>query len=282
MSCYPGMLVCLNLIFSTIPSSSYPSPSSSLLSLLTPSSNVSFATAGQLMCGTGWQHVTKGKHQALYIHQHPSGVTTTQASSSTRGGWVQMSARTLHLVSSMAASPSPSTPTLMLSPSDTDVVVNDTDNTGIPCHSGIKIMLPSKHYANSVSGTHIQTLLCLIRPQDYLLLTWMENCCDSYLGAFLCMEGQGHNAALGCVLCGSDQASYHCQNCFTGRLLCKFCMLKHHKEDPLHVIEVCQFFQHCRLSNSQSCLIRSGPPCTSAKHPSVQLGHCRNTPCALQ
>jgi len=77
----------------------------------------------------------------------------------------------------------------MLSPSDTDVVVNDTDNTGIPCHSGIKIILPSKCYANSVSGTHIQTLPCLNHPQDYLLLTWMENYRDSYLNAFLCMEG---------------------------------------------------------------------------------------------
>ena len=126
MSRYPGMLVCLNLIFPTIPSSSYPSPSSSLLPQMSPLPLL----ISSCMALDGNTSPRENIGPCTSISIHPLLLLPRQAVPQ-GGRQVQTSARTLHLASSTAASLSPSMPTLMLSPSDTDVVVNNTDDTGI-------------------------------------------------------------------------------------------------------------------------------------------------------
>ena len=102
------------------------------------------------------------------------------------------------------------------------------------------------------------------------------------------MEGWGHNATSGCVLCGRNKASYRCQDCFTGRLLCQLCMLKHHQEDLLHVIKVFHLFQPCLLRNSRDMSYQVWTTThfqktsLSALRLQFQLGHPHNTPCVFQ
>ncbi|KAJ7248279.1 hypothetical protein B0H12DRAFT_985979, partial [Mycena haematopus] len=65
---------------------------------------------------------------------------------------------------------------------------------------------------------------------------------NTFLDALLRREGRGTWWSKGCMGdgCLELRATYQCQDCFGGRLLCSRCVVQRHRDEPLHILEVRQ------------------------------------------
>ncbi|KAL0060976.1 hypothetical protein AAF712_012207 [Marasmius tenuissimus] len=75
--------------------------------------------------------------------------------------------------------------------------------------------------------------------QDAPLLTWAEKHREQYMDSVLATEGRGR-IFFGqecCSECKGTKAIFRCMDCFGLRMLCKTCIVHHHRDEPLHFIQ---------------------------------------------
>ncbi|KAJ7030526.1 hypothetical protein C8F04DRAFT_1263825 [Mycena alexandri] len=119
------------------------------------------------------------------------------------------------------------------------------------------------------------------RSSDRPLLPWIHQR-NSFQDALLRREGRGPWWPKGCMspTCLEMEAEYRCEDCFGGRLLCKGCMVEHHRDEPMHLLQKWSdgYFQRCSMKSiapgirfqighppGGDCMFRNGP------HPFVVL-----------
>ena len=74
--------------------------------------------------------------------------------------------------------------------------------------------------------------------KDVPLLTWKQYR-DEYLDACLTLDGRGrHYKCSTCAICQKSNPTFRCHDCFGLSLYCKACILNHHRNEPLHFLEV--------------------------------------------
>ncbi|KIL56755.1 hypothetical protein M378DRAFT_88857, partial [Amanita muscaria Koide BX008] len=100
------------------------------------------------------------------------------------------------------------------------------------------------------------------------LISWKEHR-QEYLDACLGLDGRGRFSH-DCAECQIPHATYRCRDCFGNRLYCLPCLLKQHRNHPLHRIEV---WNDCKVYFQATSLSEVG------LH--IQLGH-GGFPCEFQ
>ncbi|KAE9390992.1 hypothetical protein BT96DRAFT_832651, partial [Gymnopus androsaceus JB14] len=98
-------------------------------------------------------------------------------------------------------------------------------------------------------------LLRALRPHQY----WCGNCQDLYLDELLRWEGRGDSIGQSmCPDCRSRNRDtalgehiFHCKDCFYGDLVCQWCCVARHSQDPFHRIEKWEggFFKRATLKD---------------------------------
>lgn len=74
--------------------------------------------------------------------------------------------------------------------------------------------------------------------KDVPLLTWKQYR-NEYLDACLTLNGRGrHDKCSTCPKCQKANPTFRCQDCFGFALYCKTCISDHHRNEPLHFLEV--------------------------------------------
>ena len=109
------------------------------------------------------------------------------------------------------------------------------------------ITLPTSLCAQRLRDTKIQydcvifaSNLAVSNPylKDAPLLTWKQYR-DEYLDACLTLDGRGrHYKCSTCAICQKSNPTFRCRDCFGLSLYCKACILNHHRNEPLHFLEV--------------------------------------------
>ncbi|KAI0348910.1 hypothetical protein OH77DRAFT_1465897 [Trametes cingulata] len=111
---------------------------------------------------------------------------------------------------------------------------------------------------------------------DEPMSAWLPFC-EEYLDELLRLEGRGQfGRAATCPMCTDGVPEYRCQECLTGRLLCKACLLKTHALLPLHRIQqwAGTFFKPVKLRDLGYILCPSHPfgePCVTASNVPLEL-----------
>lgn len=74
--------------------------------------------------------------------------------------------------------------------------------------------------------------------KDAPLLTWKQYR-DKYIDACLTLDGRGRNNRC-CTgsKCQRSDPTFRCRDCFGLALYCKACIINHHRNEPLHILEV--------------------------------------------
>ncbi|KZP13327.1 hypothetical protein FIBSPDRAFT_913099 [Athelia psychrophila] len=94
-------------------------------------------------------------------------------------------------------------------------------HTGLP---GVKVVpVPRKRYTNS----------------DIPLATWAGHR-DEYLDELIGLDGRGRFQS-SCAGCRQASPAYRCKDCTHGPLWCKDCIIKNHRQSPLHIVELKQW-----------------------------------------
>lgn len=74
--------------------------------------------------------------------------------------------------------------------------------------------------------------------KDAPLLTWKQYR-DKYLDACLVLDGRGrHHQCCTSSGCQQSNPTFRCRDCFGLALYCKACIIDHHRNGPLHFLEV--------------------------------------------
>lgn len=109
---------------------------------------------------------------------------------------------------------------------------------------GVRVVPPkgkAKRYENSVSYFYFSNCMVFTWShisKDVPLKTWMDKHRDEYLDECLALEGRGRFGKR-CAGCIETFPQYCCRDCTHGSLWCQRCLVKQHRDNPLHVVQVC-------------------------------------------
>ena len=119
---------------------------------------------------------------------------------------------------------------------DTFTPINSAD---VANPTGIRVRVKAKRYQNSVRISSRMTRNTSDIPlEDAPLVTWKQYR-QEYLDACLILDGRGRrNGHCASAPCQRSGPSFRCRDCFGNRLFCKACIVEHHRDQPLHILEV--------------------------------------------